>query len=608
VALCGLCEEDRRAVESAGAGVVVWLQKPPEFVLINVRAVDEFSDIPCLVVGQKRCIPMKIQDDEEIVSNRKVRFQWHNVTLRFSATINKVQGETLDKAIFVYDGKTTFEKFLVACTRVREADHLRIMPSLNLADASFDSLLSLKPDKWVKQWFDGVFDPQSGLRVYEVAPKCQPKKTQREDATTEGGQPKKKPRKEPVQVGKNPPEPAKAHSKAPAKTPAKAQAGEVPQKFQLSKKPSKEQTTKKTQRSIFGKRAGLRNPQNYCYFNATIQMIRAATARGLDLTHRSGLSAELLELFSNLLTSVAALDASNIKAAISHRVPEFADGGQKDAHEFLLALLDVIFKENDQQKLSEKFSWVEKQEAFCSSCTNRYEQDVINDGCLSLAMPQKPSSVQQLVDDYEAVEGAVADAKCDFCNKSGCTTYKKTFKTTPEILFLHLVRFAPDSDYIDGGPEPVVRKNSTGLKISETIRVGSGGELTQGDAYELFAIVHHRGETIGLGHYVADVFEDCGGEWLEYDDESVTPITREISEPSSTAYVLAYRRVPPVDPPAADATTPQPEIVNPFAAQNYAPQVSNDLGHIGELVRQRTAEEGAALRKRHRTSEEDDEG
>lgn len=58
--------------------------------------------------------------------------------------------------------------------------------------------------------------------------------------------------------------------------------------------------------------------------------------------------------------------------------------------------------------------------------------------------------------------------------------------------------------------------------------------------YDLFALVNHFG-TMQNGHYISMVKNECTGEWLQYNDSQVRPVTeREIH--TNSAYILFYRR------------------------------------------------------------------
>lgn len=177
IGLAGLTEGDERIIGNALPGEVVWLKSPPKYVLVSVAALEDAS-VPRLLalggVGALPCVPLPISSDEVAIGGRNVSYQSHHVSLAFAVTMHKVQGKTLEKAVIALSNhggrwKPTFEQLLVAITRVRNADDLRILPSLSLSDAHFYSLCDLKPDQYVTEWLAGHFDSE-GMRHYDSVP------------------------------------------------------------------------------------------------------------------------------------------------------------------------------------------------------------------------------------------------------------------------------------------------------------------------------------------------------------------------------------------------------------------------------------------------------
>ena len=55
------------------------------------------------------------------------------------------------------------------------------------------------------------------------------------------------------------------------------------------------------------------------------------------------------------------------------------------------------------------------------------------------------------------------------------------------------------------------------------------------------AVVHHLGDSLAAGHFVADVRESAGGLWSRYDDSRVAPIsTQEVIAPSHTCFLAFF--------------------------------------------------------------------
>lgn len=60
------------------------------------------------------------------------------------------------------------------------------------------------------------------------------------------------------------------------------------------------------------------------------------------------------------------------------------------------------------------------------------------------------------------------------------------------------------------------------------------------NVYDLFAVVHHRGDSVNSGHYTATTKNPVDGKWRHYDDHLVRTIDRIETLNMSTAYLLFY--------------------------------------------------------------------
>ena len=166
VGVVGLSQEDEDKIRSAMAGSVVWLSQPPKFVLVALPALGHISFTHSYLIGGVRSVPMKLMDDSIVVQRKKVQFRWHFCELAFGKTVHKAQGATYRRVVLTLGSQMTFEQFLVAITRVREASHLRIIPPASIGDCWKTPLLSLAQNRAVNEWFGGVFD-SDGHRQYD---------------------------------------------------------------------------------------------------------------------------------------------------------------------------------------------------------------------------------------------------------------------------------------------------------------------------------------------------------------------------------------------------------------------------------------------------------
>jgi ubiquitin C-terminal hydrolase len=132
--------------------------------------------------------------------------------------------------------------------------------------------------------------------------------------------------------------------------------------------------------------------------------------------------------------------------------------------------------------------------------------------------------------------GQPGDYKCDKCStKNKSTERTMVFVDTPDVLILHLKRFA----YGDGASKIDTAVTDPTTK-SLTIDVDGGSSVT----YEPYAMVVHNGGDVKFGHFWAAV--KSGDTWHSVDDSRVAKLdmsddgTRKLVQEG--CYVLFFRR------------------------------------------------------------------
>ena len=125
---------------------------------------------------------------------------------------------------------------------------------------------------------------------------------------------------------------------------------------------------------------------------------------------------------------------------------------------------------------------------------------------------------------------------CSHCKDFRCASKKMDLFSLPDVLILHLKRFA----YTSRSREKIstlVHFPIQGLDLSHINgRPGEG----RGGIYDLFAVSNHMGG-LGGGHYTAYVRNRVAGGWYLHDDSRVSEVSED-EIVSSSAYVLFYRR------------------------------------------------------------------
>ena len=96
------------------------------------------------------------------------------------------------------------------------------------------------------------------------------------------------------------------------------------------------------------------------------------------------------------------------------------------------------------------------------------------------------------------------------CTQEGLCSNKpaaieRQISKEPKLLFIQLLRFGNGLD---------------GSKVMTTVKLEDRLVLPSGGAYELLAVLDHRGVTMKFGHYVTHVKLESG-HWLLLDDSDV---------------------------------------------------------------------------------------
>ena len=163
----------------------------------------------------------------------------------------------------------------------------------------------------------------------------------------------------------------------------------------------------------------------------------------------------------------------------------------------------------------------------CMSCS--FESPTkVEEQCISLQLLSKPDvTLLDCLQEYFAEELIPLSEgwRCNGCKTIVAAQKKLTLETSPELLLIHLKRFA----FLDGG----MKKVETALGVPSTVAVS-------GVKYRLTGVVKHSGSK-NSGHYVADIRTEKG--WLTLDDDRVKKIKGKEMSWCPYAYLLFYESV-----------------------------------------------------------------
>ncbi|XP_024035223.1 ubiquitin carboxyl-terminal hydrolase 8 isoform X2 [Citrus clementina] len=156
-------------------------------------------------------------------------------------------------------------------------------------------------------------------------------------------------------------------------------------------------------------------------------------------------------------------------------------------------------------------------------------------------LPKRP---QESVSLYKCLEAFLTEEPlgpedmwyCPGCKKHCQASKKLDLWRLPEILVIHLKRFSY-SRFSKNKLETYVDFPVDNLDLSTHV-AHLNDKLS--NRYMLYAVSNHYG-SMGGGHYTAFVHHG-GGQWYDFDDSHVYPISQDKIK-TSAAYVLFYRRV-----------------------------------------------------------------
>ncbi|KAF3840635.1 hypothetical protein F7725_006497 [Dissostichus mawsoni] len=300
---------------------------------------------------------------------------------------------------------------------------------------------------------------------------------------------------------------------------------------------------------------GLRNLGNTCFMNSILQCLsNTSELRDYCLrnVHRSDLNnncttnAALMEEFAKLTQSLwTSVRRGRQSLGLQEPDPEirsqicglqrkesnvFSPRSQQDAQEFLRFLLDGLHNEVNRVTVRSKIHRVRSFLGLIHTCAQKSSGEVTLRDCLRLF------TKEDVLDGEER-------PTCNRCKTRRKCTKRFSIQKFPQILVLrilsshltacrHLKRFS-DSNLRTSKLSTYVNFPLKELDLREFS--SDGGERP---LYNLYAVSNHSGNALG-GHYTAYCKSPALGEWYNYNDCRVSPVSSSQVR-SSNAYVLFY--------------------------------------------------------------------
>lgn len=307
---------------------------------------------------------------------------------------------------------------------------------------------------------------------------------------------------------------------------------------------------------------GLKNLGNTCYINSSLQMLFSlpqflerlcATYKKLKSTLSNNDGIERMPLCHALLTVASAMkllptfgissdariegaaNPSSLKKEIDNLTDKFAGYEQRDAHEFLSSLIDMLHDELESTKsdcedyieppTNEYFCLTVNVCLTCNSCEySRSKQEIYRHLSIDIGLNADENEAWTVSKGLEKFfKPEVRDIKCEKCNVGTSVTQTISVTSRPKALLLHLKRFRIESK--DG--QIFFRKSTARVKSEVNVSLDTfmdKHESNSTNMYHLKGVVRHIGNSSLSGHYIADAIRkrtnDNGVEWINFDDGS----------------------------------------------------------------------------------------
>lgn len=353
-----------------------------------------------------------------------------------------------------------------------------------------------------------------------------------------------------------------------------------------------------SQNSFLGLR-GLINLGNTCFMNCILQalthtpLLRDYFLADLHECHYDGeksicLVCEMCRLFQEFYSGKS---TPHIPLKLLHLVwthaRHLAGYEQQDAHEFLIATLDILHRHckgadvNIQEAIvnnphncdciiDQIFTGGLQSDVICQACNN---VSTTIDPFWDISLDLGPKSLLDCLERFTRQEylGSTAKIKCSKCQSYQESTKQLSMKKLPIVASFHLKRFEHSNRlhkkistfisfplYLDMSPFKASRRattnninngtsnNNSSNNTANNHEANSSSSSSSSSAddentkYCLFAVVNHSG-TIETGHYTAYI-RQCRDQWFKCDDHLITRASvQEVLQ--SEGYLLFYHKL-----------------------------------------------------------------
>lgn len=321
--------------------------------------------------------------------------------------------------------------------------------------------------------------------------------------------------------------------------------------------------------------SGLQNLGNSCYMNAVLQCLthtpvlaqwclEGRHARARCASAANGAFCALCAFEKHVGAAMQAkkrtVSPTTFARGLRQLSRGFRVGRQEDAHEFARCLTEAMRKSSLRKGAPKRtaidcmFGGKLRSQVKCNAC---YHCSNTFDPCLDISLDiQRAGSIEKAFMRFTETDVLDGENKyrCDACGKKSRATKRFTVDVAPQVLVLHLKRFAWSGGGLGSG------KIERWVEYPLSFDLGSfmSNPVKNEHLYNLFAVLVHSGRSTHSGHYYAFV-KGPNGMWYEMDDCNV----RQVSESAvlrQKAYMLFYNQR------RGEPARKKPELAVPRAA------------------------------------------
>ena len=290
--------------------------------------------------------------------------------------------------------------------------------------------------------------------------------------------------------------------------------------------------------------AGLANLGNSCFMNSVLQCLAYCPGLPFFAEHIPNLVYDrlidqdfFLHHFGELVKEMKvakSLSPGVFFHNLSKICPGMQNGYQQDAHEFLMALLN-LFDAECSKAFSVKhgcfdtavhalFGTVLTGKRICQKCEDVVD---VSSRLLDVTLQVDAGTIEGCFESF--MKPQISEHVCESCGEKAIFHEELEVSRVPEILVVTMMRFASNGSKI----EKVV---DFGLELDLTSFCADGTNAL----FELFAVIVHNGHQMHKGHFMCYVM--CSnGIWYSADDSRVAKVSTK-SVLMSRPYILFYKR------------------------------------------------------------------